>query len=197
MPRWTNQRPSKDKHNGFDLRRTPVDKPIKGLITCDDVACCVTHFWGGRTVPCEAPDCEACRKMVASRSHCYISVLEANTHDHFLFECTAKAAWPLFDWKETHGTIRGAYLIASRPKRRRNARVEIILKPYDLTNLNLPQAPDIPRAMAVIWQLPLTAVETTKAIDGQPAMNVVNEIAQQMRYNPADGRNLQPTFTED
>ena len=187
MPNYSNQLPAKTQHRGYDLRRTPADKPIKGLITSEDLIGCFTHWWGGRTVPCEGDGCEACKNNAPSRWHCYLTLHEDKTHDHFIFECTGKAALPLIEWRDTHHTLRGTLLIASRPKRRRNARVEIILKPYDLTGVMLPTPPDLKKAMAVIWQIPGAAVETDGAINQTNRMVTDNAVLDAQRLNAADG----------
>ncbi len=172
MPKFSNALPDKTENRGYDLRRTPPDAPLKGLITSDDLIGCFTHWWGGRTVPCEDENCEACRANTPTRWHCYLSVLQSGSHDHFIFECTGKAALPLIDWRDENGTLRGALMTAFRPKRRRNARVEIILKPYDISQLKFPKAPDLIRAMSVIWQLPETALETPHAENTVPKIQV-------------------------
>ena len=189
MPNWSSQIPSQPEHKGFDLRRTPVDKPLKAVITCVDLIGCYTHFWGGRTVPCEGEDCEACRAQSPSRWHCYLSALESSTRDHFLFECTAKAAQPLVEWREAYGTLLGCFITAHRPKRRRNARVEIICKPIDLTKITLPKAPDLILAMSVIWQLPATALSTPSGEHCSPLVDVDTALADKQRVAVADGNN--------
>jgi len=172
MPVFSNDLPAKTENRGYDLRRTPPDAPLKGLITSDDLIGCYTHWWGGRTVPCEDENCEACNANTPARWHCYLSVLESKSFDHFIFECTGKAALPLIDWRQNNGTLKGALMTAFRPKRRRNARVEIILKPYDISQLKFPQAPDLIRAMSVIWQLPGTALATPNYEMSTPKIHV-------------------------
>jgi len=187
MPSWSTIVPEQPHHHGYDLRRTPPDKPIRAIITSDDLIGCYTHFWTGRTVPCEAPDCPACNAQSPARWHCYIAALESGTRDHFIFECTAKAAQPLLSWREAHGTLHGCFFTAHRPKRRRNARVEIICKPIDLTKVNLPKAPDLIKAMSVIWRLPATALTTPTGEHNSQLVSVVKETADAMRVCPADG----------
>ena len=187
MPNFSNQLPPKTENRGFDLRRTPPDKPLKGLITCDDLIGCYTHWWGGRTVPCEDGDCDACKANTPSRWHCYMSVLEASTRDHFIFECTGKAALPLIEWREEHGTLKGALMTAFRPKRRRNARVEIVLKAYDTRGIVIPTAPDLMRALSVIWQLPGAACKIEGAIMSTPRIKTDPDILNAQRFNEADG----------
>jgi len=167
MPVFSHKLPPNSKRNGYDLKRTPTDKPLRGLITCDELTICPTHYWGGRTVPCEGPLCKACQENSPIRHHVYISLLESDTHDHVLFECTSKAAVTLDDYRTAHGTLKGCEIKAYRPKRIKNGRVEIIARPYDLTNVRLPAAPNIPVALCVIWQIPSTAINT----DAEPGLN--------------------------
>jgi hypothetical protein len=186
MPSWTHDLPAAPTHHGYDLRRTPPDRPIRAIATCDALNVCFTHYWGGRTRPCETPECEACNAMSPKRAHCYLSAMDPATRDHFLFECTAAAALPFSDWIATYGTLRGCLFQASRPKRRRNAKVEILTKPADLSKISLPPAPDIAAAMSVIWQIPGSAIQHNDAIDMIPAMTIASDKVNRMRINEAD-----------
>lgn len=168
MPAWTNQLPPQPTHTGFTLRRTPPDTPIRAIITCDDLIGTFTHYYHGRTTPCEPPDCPACKDLSPARWHGYVSCLDHATREHFLFEFTSKAAEPLIEYRKAHGTLHGCFITASRPKRRRNARVEIACRPTDLTKITLPKPPDLIQAMSVIWQLPATALETPEGYHESP-----------------------------
>ncbi len=196
MPIWSNSIPEKTKQCGYDLRRTPADKPIKGLITCNAVIGCYTHWWGGRTVPCEGKTCEACKANTPARWHCYLSILESGTRDHFIFECTGKAANPLIEWLSTEPTLRGVLLYAHRPKRRRNSRVEIILTPRDNRDTIIPTAPDLVQAMSVIWQLPGTALKTDRTERQTTLIEPDATILNKQRLNPADGNGQQKRKTK-
>lgn len=186
MPSWSTDLPPSPSHHGFDLRRTPPDRPLRAIVTCDQLNICFTHFWGGRTRPCEKPNCEACLAMSPARAHCYLSAMDPATRDHFLFECTAAAALPFRDWFETYSTLRGCLFQALRPKRRRNSKVEILTKPADLSKINLPSAPDIARAMAVIWQIPGASIKPDGGIDSFPRVTPDSNEVDRMRINPAD-----------
>jgi len=186
MPNWTNALPHEQTKQGYDLKRTPPDKPIRAIVTSDQFHVCWTHFWGGRTRPCEKPECQACEAMSPSRAHCYLSAMDPATRYHFIFECTAAAAWPFEEWITTYATLRGCYFQASRPKRRRNSPVEIITKPIDLTKILLPPAPQIPLAMAVIWQIPATAVHPGPTSHSAPEIDVDRHQVDRMRLNAAD-----------
>jgi len=187
MPSWSHELPPSSKHNGYDLKRTPPDRPLRAIVTSETLHVCWTHFWGGRTVPCERPECEACNALSPARAHCYLAAMDPATRDHFLFECTAKAAVPFQDWIATYKTLRGCFFQAQRPKRRRNSAVEILCKPADLTKITLPLPPDVPLAMCVIWQLPGTSVQSDGALNSIPLTTIQSDVTDRMRFNDADG----------
>ena len=186
MPDWTHELPPNPTHHGYDLRRTPPDRPLRAIVTCDQLNVCFTHFWGGRTRPCEKPHCAACEAMSPARAHCYLSAMDPTTREHFLFECTASAALPFRDWVDAYGTLRGCLFQAMRPKRRRNAKVEILTKPADLSKITLPPPPNIPEAMSVIWQIPGVSVKPDHALDSFPRVSADSNELNRMRLNPAD-----------
>jgi len=188
VPHWTHDLPAESKKIAFSLRRTPPDRPLKALVTTENLLVCTTHWWTGRTVPCEADECEACKAGAPGRTHAYIAALEHGTREHFIFECTAKAAAPFALWLEAYPTLRGCYFLALRPKRRRNAAVEITCKPFDLSTVTLPPPPDIPAAMALIWQLPGTSICIAQPGDEVEEITTRNRVIDQMRFNPADGK---------
>ena len=186
MPAWSHDLPNASRRVGYELRRTPADRPIRAIATCETLHVCWTHYWGGRTVPCEKPQCEACEALSPARSHCYLSAIDPATRDHFIFECTAGAAIPFQEWIATYGTLRGCFFQAIRPKRRRNSRVEITCKPADQTKITLPTSPNIPLAMAVIWQIPGAAVQASE--ESTPCLPSRADSIQidRMRLNAAD-----------
>ena len=143
-------------------------------------------------MPCENEGCEACQSNTPSRWHCYLSLFESGTHDHIIFECTAKAALPITEFLQDNPTLRGIMLTAWRPKRRRNARVEIFLKPIDISSVKLPKAPDLIQVMSVIWQLPGAAVASKSAERSMAKITTDQKILNAQRFNPADG-NGSPT----
>jgi len=169
MPTWRNQLPPEGKNHGFDLCRTPASGTLMGIITCEDLIVCDTHFWHGRTLPCERltndegktiddTPCQACREKAAWRTHVYVSAFDMKKREHFLFECTTLAAKPLAEYREATGTLRGCILNASRPKGQKNAKVAIVTNTANLGRCQIPPPPDIPAALAVIWRLPRAAI---------------------------------------
>lgn len=174
MPDWSNVVPAVDKHLAFTLRRTPSDHPLDAIVTSEDMVGCYTHFWGHRTVPCETPDCPACAAGMPFRWHCYMAAIDPKTREHFLFECTASAAKYFEQHRAAHGTLRGCFFRAMRPKRGRNSKVEILTKPADLTKIQLPPAPNVIQAMCVIWQIPTSATSSTEGRNYTPVVDVAD-----------------------
>jgi len=93
------------------------------VITSPDLLGCNTHFFGGHTVPCETPECEACLKGIPWRWHGYLAAIQAQTHAHFIFEFTAQAGDTFREYFQLHGTLRGCIFQAERMHHRPNGRV--------------------------------------------------------------------------
>lgn len=154
MPTFTNKVPDADGERGLPLKRTPATGSLRAVITCFDLIGCNTHFYGGHTVPCESPNCEACDKGQPWRWHGWVSAIQAQTHLHFLFEFTAQAADTLKEYYILHKTLRGAIFNSERMHHRPNGRVILQIKPGDLAVLNLPEPPDVEACLRIIWHLP-------------------------------------------
>ncbi|MGV0982798.1 MAG: hypothetical protein ACOYB0_10605 [Polynucleobacter sp.] len=166
MPTWKTELPTGKGHMGFSIKRTPAQGALQAICTCVDLVVCDTHFWGGRTFPCErrqlnedgsetAGSCAACGKAVPYRTHVYVSCFDAKTRDHFIFECTAAAAQPLEDYRTATGTLIGCVIHATRPKGGKNSKVFIQTNTVNLSRVQLPAAPDIIKNLCTIWAIPM------------------------------------------
>lgn len=161
MPNFTNRPPAEPRGPAFPLRRTPINKSLAAIITCDDLIGCPTHFFKGRTQPCSSPDCEACLEQIPWRWHGYVSSLNIVTHEHFIFEMTAQASDALVAYRDQHNTLRGCLFEAKRLHPRTNARVILRCKPADLQQINLPQPPKLEHALSILWNLPVPEIDLT------------------------------------
>lgn len=181
MPRWQSELPKRPDHFGFKLVRTPQTSPLTLVATSDQLLICDTHWFQGRTVPCErevnengetidASMCPACTQQIPWRTHCYLAAFNFRTREHVIFECTDIAAEPLAEYIKTQTTLRGCALTACRPKGGRNSKVQIICNTANLAKNPIPAAPDITRALSVIWRLP------PPAVDEQPQKRAPNRI---------------------
>lgn len=160
MPTFSNAPPEDAQGFNLPLHRCPSKGKLQAIVTSADLTGCKTHFWGGRTVPCEDLECVACPEGVPWRWHSYLSAFLPTKGLHFIFESTARATEPFLLYKKAHGSLRGCLFQASRATSRSNSRVNIQTKPADLSSLQLPEAPEIPLVLATIWNMKLKEVTT-------------------------------------
>jgi hypothetical protein len=172
MPVFSKELPALDKHMGFDLKRCPESKPLDAIVTCEEFLVTQTHFWGGRTVPHELENCQACLKMQPYRTHVYVSAVIPATREHFIFECSANAAKAFDEYHKSYGTLRGCLFRASRPKATRNGKVVILTRQADLQKCPLPTAPDLEIALCVIWQIPYSKQGKTPTSLKKSGLNI-------------------------
>lgn len=154
MPNWLNHPPEDDCCCPYRIRRTPCGGYLQGIVLSDDLLGCNTHFYRGRTMPCEAPNCSACIEGVAWRYHSYLACVQYDTNVAFVLELTAQASDSFLTYKKTHGTLRGCLFRAQRATPRPNGRVLIQTKPADLSSRALPDAPDLIKLLCHIWNIP-------------------------------------------
>ena len=171
MPNWSNKIPEDPRGYALPLLRCPAAQRLEAIVTSGNLIGCNTHFWGGHTVPCNGTDCEPCERGVAYRWHAYLSALNPKDGLHFIFECTAQAAKPFADYRESHGTLRGCQFIAYRWKQARNGRVIIKCTPTAMQLGILPDTPDLTRIMAIIWRLPIPNVWQAGQERGHPRVH--------------------------
>lgn len=172
MPRWSNEPPPNPRGPSLRLIRTPAAGKLTAIVTCDDLIGCNTHYWRNRTVPCEAPACDACDQGYSWRWHAYLTCLALDTNEHVILELTATAADPLFLYRETYKTLRGCMIQASRPSSTRNGRIELRTKPANQAQITLPREIDVPAALCHIWSIPLPDVTAPRLSAGLRGVNV-------------------------
>jgi len=172
MPQFSNEAPPESTRPGFRLIRTPAQRSVVAIVTCDDLVGCPTHFYRNRTLPCEAPNCEPCNTGHAWRWHGYVSCVDQSSHEHILFEMTAQASDAFRDYRKEHNTLRGCLFKASRVSFRYNGRVVIRCKPADLAGVTLPGPPNIPVMLCHIWNIPTPDVKTNGKSKGHPKLAV-------------------------
>jgi hypothetical protein len=142
------------------------------IVTCDNLVGCPTHFWGGRTVPCEQEECEPCLAGVGWRWHGYVGAYDVNLKLHFLFEVTARCSEAFGHYRNAHGTLRGCLFRATRPSNKPNGRVYLETKSADLQKTAIPDEPDIERVLAMIWNIPLPSITEARQVKKLPAIKV-------------------------
>ncbi len=175
MPTFSNRPPDDNRERALPLKRTPAMGRLEGLITSHDLIGTNTHFYGGHTVPCESPDCEACQKGIPWRWHGYVSALQNHSHLHFIFEFTAQAADTFREYFKHHNTLRGCMFHAERMHHRPNGRVILQTKPADLSKVVIPTQPDLEACMRIIWHCPTIPTIPPTRKNGHPQVHVTKQ----------------------
>lgn len=151
--RWHDRPPEGHDLPGMDLRRTPGNGSIAGIITSQKPVVVPTHFFGGQTVPCVSRDCPACAAQRGKTWHVYLGLFTPSPSQHIIFECTAQAAHELYTKLDAGQQIRGAKLAASRKAKRNNAKVIIALDFSTIGKWQLPAEPDLKAQLTRIWRI--------------------------------------------
>lgn len=162
MLHFQNEPPADKRGNSLTLMRCPTMRHIQGIITCHEMIGTRTHYFHGRTVPCDDSDCPACAAGLPWRWHGYVSLFSENQRRTVLFEFTAAAAEPLTQYRKAYGSLRGCLMNATRATSAGNSRVVIRTKPADLEKITLPKEPNLLEALSIIWNIELPAI----AVDG-------------------------------
>ncbi len=153
MLEFTTEAPEEKQGRTLSIVRTPATAPFIAIITCSHLVGCPTHFWHGRTLPCQPPDCPACAEGTAWRWHGYVTCVNDKSGEHQLFETTAQASEEFTDYQKRHNTLRGCNFHATRAGGKTNGRVIIRTKPVDLKIIRLPPAPDIIKCLCHLWNI--------------------------------------------
>lgn len=60
MPTFSSDVPRDPRGPAFPIIRTPASRPLTAIITSPNLVGCYTHYFKGRTTPCEGADCQLC-----------------------------------------------------------------------------------------------------------------------------------------
>lgn len=189
MHNFSHEPPIDTRGNSLQLKRCPTGRELTGIITCSDMVGTATHFYHGRTLPCDSDNCAACSDGMPWRWHAYVSLWGPKVKQHILFEMTARACEPLKAYREANGTLRGCVLIAKRVNSSPNARVLIHTSVADLELNPIPAEPNLLSALSILWNIELPAIALDGRVKDTPAAKVTHNPALH-RFEPEDYRPL-------
>ena len=162
--------PDDPRGNSLHLVRCPTGKLFAGVILSDDMLGTPTHYYKGRTIPCDDEHCPACKDGFPWRWHAYLAVYQRTLHRTVLLEITAKAAEPLKLYRKAYGTLRGCGLTAKRINSAANSRVIITTCRADMQDLKLPDEPNVLEALSIIWNIELPSMCVGGTLKGVSAI---------------------------
>ena len=186
MYNFTSDPPEDPRGNSLELKRTPTGRSITGIITCVDMVGIPTHYFHGRTTPCDSLECEPCLSGMPWAWHGYVSLFGPTSHSHILFEMTARAVQPLKTYHLAHGTLRGCQIVAKRINSSPNARVMIETKSLDLQSISLPKEPHLLEALSIIWNIETSAINLDGICKDVPKAIVTRDLSLQRCEPPSE-----------
>jgi hypothetical protein len=184
MPTFSNTPPENPRGCGLPLQRVQPGKSLTCLSISSDLIGTKTHYWHGRTTPCEEPTCKPCAEGMPWRWHAYLACILGQGHPPFILELTAQAAQRLVEYRAAHGTLRGCRIHAARANYAKNSRIVIECTPYDMAKIIMPDEPDIARVLARVWNLPTKAVQPTGHGGLADAVQIDSDAARQATELP-------------
>lgn len=176
MLSFQNDPPIDKRGIALPLTRTPQGKPLQGIILSDDLIGTNTHYYRGRTSPCDQENCEACNDGFPWRWHAYVVLYSRSNQAKTLFEMTAKCCEPLLTYRKAYGTLRGCVLSAKRQNSSANSRVILTTTRADLQQIQLPKCPDILKALSIIWNIELPSLSVEGVLKESPALNTTRNL---------------------
>lgn len=182
MPQYSTAPPKDSAGYGIPLIRTPANGKLVLAIVSEEMIGCPTHWYRGRTVPCEAVDCQACNDGYPWRWHGYVIGMQTAGRRLVLFECTAQAAEEINKYRTINSTLRGCILTTARHRNRHNGRVIVTTQAGDLAQLNLPSPPLITAHLAKIWNLPAVIDQVRPTVKGVQAIAAGPQDAEQKTH---------------
>jgi hypothetical protein len=153
MPTWNDKPPKEPIERQYRLIRVPASKPLALVILAEKLTGCPTHYWHGRTAPCERPECEACEQGNSPRWHAYVPCIIAQTGERCILELTGQAAQQLSPTIDEYQTLRGIKIVVERKSKRPNGRIAITTIPGRVAESSIPAEPDVITTMTHIWGL--------------------------------------------
>jgi hypothetical protein len=136
---------------GFDIVRAPS----KGTFDCVCLSSIAmgkyTHWWHGRTQPCEGVDCPKCLSGSPRRWHSWVAVYNERSGRVFLLEVPAGAAKCLGDFRSKSGTLRGVGIALKRANGKVNGPVRVGFAKPRTNNDLLPACPDVAALLERMW----------------------------------------------
>jgi hypothetical protein len=160
MINLTNDVPEVERHTALPLVRTPTKGNLRCLVTCHDLIGCYTHWYAGRTKPCQGDTCKPCLEGAPTRWLSYFSARIADGPAHAIVEIPLLAAQQIKEWLKTRSTLREHVITLTRLSKRPNGRVSASIERYDGKEINLPPSPDLIKCLSVIWQVKLAEFST-------------------------------------
>ncbi len=142
----------KERHN-LTIVRTPAKGKVGGVILAPSMWGAAIHFHG-RSLPCSNDQaCPICKTGNVPRWTGYLPIWLPGWIKPALLELPTAAAEQVAAYAIDTGKIEHKSITCDRPKGRANSRIRIDIRTENMDGYKLPAAPDVQRALCLIWQI--------------------------------------------
>ena len=130
-----------------------------------------SHYYGGRTIPCEGRDCPYCAVHSKRIWKGYLAVWDAKHRTTGIIEFTKPCLETIRTYKAAHGTLRTHAIELHRAGKKINGTLSVILTPTAWADADIPPPPDVVGILTRMWnQRPETIMKPQA-----PATEIVME----------------------
>lgn len=137
----------------WKITRTPAARPLRVRVISTHVCGVLTHHFGGRTMGHLALNCDACKAGNQARWTGYVLGQDADAERDILFEFSEAAGTDMKEIIGRHGHLRGLAVLACRPSKKKNGRVELRCDGNCSNPAALSPEVDIPPLLRRLWRM--------------------------------------------
>jgi hypothetical protein len=151
---WSNAPPRGTQEMAWPMLRIPAAGAKGLIILSNDMLGTNTHYYGGRTTPCDGQNCRACEDNSQKRWHGYLAVWMPKAAKKGILEITEAAGDAVAKAAEKRVSLRALSLAAQRVPTKANGKLVLQLTDSEWSPEGLPPAPDLRRILRRMWGLP-------------------------------------------
>lgn len=152
MNPWTSRPDDRDSAPHHQIIRAKPGKTTQGVVLSLDLIGAYTHYWKGRTTPCNPPACPACDAGHKPRWYGYLALWNPATAAVAILEITTAAVPAIETYLARHGSLRYAQIMATRANRKPNSRLIVSFQAAPYSGPHGPEPPDLPAHLSHMWE---------------------------------------------
>lgn len=173
-PQWAASPPTVPESFALPLRRVPP-KGVRGLVILSDhLIGCYTHYFAGRTQPCQTGNCDACNANNQRRWHGYLLVWNPTNGYRLVLELSHHASAQLAETTKTLTTLRTLAIAARRVPEKPNGKIILEIERTSHKPDELPPPIDTAKYLLHLWGVKRSPLKTDPLDVDTPAAIVLN-----------------------
>lgn len=147
---WDDTPSEEESRARYRLVRAPQERDLKLIVQSVDFIGARVH-WIGRTAPCRKSECAYCKDLKEKRWRGWFFAQIAGGEETIIFEFTAPAGKQLDQFFAKYGTLKGLGVIANRPSKRSNGKVNLRTSGFVPNHHEVKTPPFLHEHLKLIW----------------------------------------------